>query len=151
MSNEIKKLASFKNNKTVRTEDIKLLVRSKIETDIFKTIDAIADKNKKQALNLLHKHLEKGDSPLYLLSMINYQFRNLLAVKDLIEKQIPYNIILKRSGLHPFVVKKSYYQSQKFTFQELKKIYQKIFKKDLDIKTGRIQPEIALDLLIAEI
>lgn len=151
MSNEIKKLASFKNNKTIKAEDIELLVRSKIETDIFKTIDSIADKNKKQALNLLHKHLEKGDSPLYLLSMINYQFRNLLIVKDLIEKQKPYNIILKRSGLHPFVVKKSYYQSQKFTFQELKKIFQKIFEADLNIKTGKIQPEIALDLLIAEI
>lgn len=151
MSNEIKKLASFRNNKIVGVEDIELLVRSKIETDIFKTIDAIADKNKKQALNLLHKHLEKGDSPLYLLSMINYQFRNLLIVKDFIEKHKPYNVILKKSGLHPFVVKKTYYQSQKFSFQELKKIYQKIFKVDLDIKTGRIQPEIALDLLIAEI
>jgi len=151
MSNEIRKLASFRNNETVKAEDIKLLVKSKVETDIFKTIDAIADKNKKQALNLLHKHLEKGDSPLYLLSMINYQFRNLLIVKDLIEKHKPYNIILKRSGLHPFVVKKSYYQSQKFTFQELKRIFQKIFKKDLDIKTGRIRPEIALDSLIAEI
>lgn len=151
MSNEIRKLASFRNNKIVKAEDIELLVRSRIETDIFKTIDAIADKNKKQALNLLHKHLEKGDSPLYLLSMINYQFRNLLIVKDLIEKHKPYNIILKRSGLHPFVVKKSYYQSQKFTFQELKKIFQKIFETDLNIKTGQIQPEIALDLLIAEV
>ena len=151
MSNEIRKLASFKNNKTVKVEDIELLVKSKIETDIFKTIDAIADKNKKQALNLLHKHLEKGDSPLYLLSMISYQFRNLLIIKDLIEKCKPYNVILKKSGLHPFVVKKSYYQSQKFTFQELKKIFQKIFKTDLDIKTGKIQPEIALDLLVAEI
>ena len=151
MSNEIKKLASFRNKETIRAEDIELLVRSKIETDIFKTIDAIAEKNKKQALNLLHKHLEKGDSPLYLLSMINYQFRNLLIVKDFIEKYKPYDVILRKSGLHPFVVKKTYYQSQKFTFQELKKIFQKIFRIDLDIKTGRIQPETALDLLIAEI
>lgn len=59
MSNEIKKLVSYKNNKIIKLEDIGLLVRSKIETDIFKTIDAIAEKNKKQALNLLHKHLEK--------------------------------------------------------------------------------------------
>ena len=151
MSNEIKKLASFRNREIVRAEDIELLVRSKIETDIFKTIDAIAEKNKKQALSLLHKHLEKGDSPLYLLSMINYQFRNLLIVKDFIEKYKPYDVILKKSGLHPFVVKKTYYQSQKFTFPELKKIFQKIFEADLNIKTGRIQPETALDLLIAEI
>lgn len=149
MSNEIRKLASYK--KEIGIKEIELLVRSKIETDIFKTIDAIAQKNKKQALILLHKHLEKGDSPLYLLSMINYQFRNLLVIKDLIEKHNPYNLILKKSGLHPFVVKKSYYQSQKFTLQELKKIYQKIFQADLDIKTGKVEPETALDLLIAEI
>jgi len=150
-SNEIKKLVSYKKTKIIKTEDIGLQIRSKIETDIFKTIDAIAQKNKKQALDLLHKHLEKGDSPLYLLSMINYQFRNLLIVKDFIEKHKPYNIILKRSGLHPFVVKKSYFQSRHFTLEELKKIYHKIFKVDLDIKTGRIEPEIALDLLVVEI
>jgi DNA polymerase III delta subunit len=150
-SNEIKKLVNYKKSKIIKAEDIELQVRSKIETDIFKTIDAIAQKNKKQALDLLHKHLEKGDSPLYLLSMINYQFRNLLIVKDFIEKHKPYNIILKRSGLHPFVVKKSYFQSQQFTLEELKKIYQKIFKVDLDIKTGRIEPETALDLLVVEI
>ena len=34
---------------------------------------------------------------------------------------------------------------------ELKKIYQKIFQIDLDIKTGKIEAETALDLLLAEI
>ena len=151
MSNEILKLVNYKNKKIINKEDIELLIKSKIETDIFKTIDALAEKNKKQALDLLHKHLEKGDSPLYLISMINYQFRNLLIIKDLIEKSKTYNIILKKSGLHPFVVKKSYYQSQKFTFQELKKIYQRIFEIDFQIKTGRIKPETGLDLLVAEL
>jgi len=161
LSNEIKKLVSYKGKpafakasagqREIKTQDIELLVRSKIETDIFKTIDAIAQKNKKQALKLLHKHLEKGDSPLYLLSMINYQFRNLLIVKDLIQKQKPYNVILKKSGLHPFVFRKNYSQSQQFSFSELKKTYQKIFQVDLDIKTGRVEPEVGLDLLIAEI
>lgn len=149
MSNEIKKLASYK--KKIEKEDVELLTRSKIETDIFKTIDAIADKNKKLALSLIHKHLEKGDSPLYLFSMINYQFRNLLMVKDLIDRCKPYNIILKKTGLHPFVVKKTYSQARVFDLQELKKIYQRIFQIDLNIKTGKIEPQLALDLLIAEI
>ncbi len=151
MSNEIRKLASFKPKEIIKVEDIRALIKPKVETDIFKTIDAIAQKDKKQALKLLHKHLEKGDSPLYLLSMINFQFRNLLIVKDFMEHNRPYNVILKKSGLHPFVVKKSYYQSQKFSFQELKKIYRNIFQVDLDIKIGKIEPEAALDILIAEI
>ncbi len=167
MANEIQKLVNFKKGKNpngkaiedfrqsrdkiITVADIKLLVKPKIETDIFKTIDAIAQKNKKQALSLLYQHLENGDSPLYLLSMIGYQFRNLLIVKELIEKNKPYSLIIKKSGLHPFVVKKSYFQSKQFSFLELKKIYQKIFQVDFDIKTGKIEQEIALDLLVAGI
>ncbi|MFH1582321.1 MAG: DNA polymerase III subunit delta [bacterium] len=151
LSNEIKKLAAFKREKIIEVKDIELLIKPKIETDIFKTIDAIASKNRKAALILLHKHLDKGDSPLYLLSMINFQFRNLLLVKDLIEKGKPYYSIPKLTKIHPFVVKKSYQSAQKFTYQELKKIYQKIFQVDLSIKTGKLKPETALDILIAEI
>ena len=151
LSNEIKKLANYKNKKKIKKEDIELLVKPKIESDIFKTIDAIAIKNKKQALELIKKHLEKGDPPLYLLTMINFQFRNLLQVRDLIERQKPFYTFSKKTQLHPYVIKKSYSQAQKFTTSELKKIYQKIFQTDLAIKTGQLNPETALNLLIAEI
>jgi len=144
-------LFGHKNRQKIEVADVRLLVKSKIESDIFKTIDAISQKNKKQAIFLIHKHLETGDSPHYLLSMINFQFRNLLIIKDLIEKNRPYYAILKISKLHPFVVKKSYQEANKFTFPELKKIYQKIFQVDLDIKTGRVSPEAALDLFLAGI
>ncbi|MCX6759024.1 MAG: hypothetical protein NT012_00415 [Candidatus Nealsonbacteria bacterium] len=177
MSNEIKKLVNYKKGpvsakassgtraaakgkeedlysspkEKINVKDIELLVKPKIETAIFKTIDAIAQKNKKQTLLLIHQHLEKGDNPLYLLSMINFQFRNLLMIKDLIERHRPYYSILKMTHLHPFVVKKSCQQANKFTLQELKKIYQKIFQADLSIKTGKTTPETALDLLLTEI
>ena len=151
LSNEIKKLATYKKNKIIQARDVELLVKPKIDVDIFKTIDAIAEKNKKQALSLLHKHLEKGDSPLYLLSMINFQFRNLIQIKSLVEKNCTYQNIQKSTKLHPYVVKKSLWQARSFSFPELKKIYQKIFKADINIKTGRIDPETALDLLITEI
>jgi len=151
MANEIRKLVSYKKNKKVEAKDVELLVKPKIEPEIFKTIDAIASKNKKQALELIHKHLEKGDNPLYLLSMINFQFRNLLTIRDLIEKNKSPYTLLKEAKLHPFVIKKSYSQAQKFKIEELKKIYQKIFQVDLAIKTGKVEPEAALDIFIAEI
>lgn len=150
LSNDIKKLVNFQPEGKVEEKSIELLVKPTIELDIFRTIDAIAEKNKKRALFLIHKHLERGDSPVYLLSMINFQFRNLLIVKDLIEKNLPYYLISKTSKLHPFVVRKTYQQAGKFTFQEIKKIYQKIFQADLDIKTGKISSETALDLLLTE-
>jgi len=145
---EVQKLFNFKKGKRIDREDVELLVKPKLETDIFKTIDAIAKKDKKTALTLIHKHLEKGDHPLYLLTMINYQFRNLLLVKDLIEKREPYSAILRKSQLHPFVVRKSLAQARSFSLPELKKIYQKIFQADLSIKTGKTEAKAALDILI---
>ena len=155
ITNEIKKLVSYKKDGKIEIKDVELLVRPKIEADIFKTIDAISSRNKKQALILIHKHLEKGDPPLYLLSMINFQFRNLLLVKSCESKGELYindmRILSKKLKLHPYVVRKSIQQARRFTIDELKKIYRKIFQVDLNIKTGKIDPQTALDLLITGI
>ena len=107
--------------------------------------------DKKLALDLLHKHFDSGEPALKLLAMIAYQFKNLLIIKDLIEKQNPYNIIAIKSGLHTFVVHKTFYLCNQFTIEQLKKIYQKIFQIDFDIKTGKIEAETALDLFLAGI
>lgn len=151
LSNEIQKLADYRNGRDIQVKDVELLIKPKIETDIFKAIDAIADGNKKGAIGLLHKHLEKGDNLFYLFSMINFQFRNLLMVRELIEKNQPYYSIQKKTKLNPYVVKKSYQQAQRFTLPELKKIYRKIFQIDIDVKTGKTRPETALDLLVTGI
>jgi DNA polymerase III delta subunit len=151
MANEITKLSNYKKGTVIKKEDVEAFVRPNVENDIFRTIEAVASKNKKLGLSLLHKHLDNGDNSLYLLSMVAYQFRNLLVVKELQEAQNPYGLIAKKAGLHPFVVQKSFYLCNQFSLEQLKKIYRKIFQIDLDIKTGKIEAETALDLLLAEI
>ena len=156
-SNEIKKLASYKlkcRDIGISSKEVEILVKPNIEADIFKTIDALALQNKKRALYLIHKHLKKGDYPLYLLTMINFQFRNLLIIKSEFTNDIRtprINNLNKKLRMHPYVAKKALGQAQKFTVNELKKIYRKIFQADLDIKTGKLDAGTALDLLIAEI
>jgi len=151
MENEIKKLSNYKKESAVTKQDVENLIKPNIENDIFKTIDAMVSKDKKLAISLLHKHLDNGDNSLYLLSMIAYQFRNFLVIKQLIDSGAPYALIAQKSGLHPFVVKKSYYLCNQFELSRLKKIYQKIFQIDSDIKTGKVDAELALDMLVAEI
>jgi DNA polymerase-3 subunit delta len=148
---DIKKLCDFKMGGVINREDVALHIRPKIENDIFKTIEALASKNKKLALTLFHKHLDNGDNALYILSMVAYQFRNLLILKELMEKNVPYGLIAKKSGLHPFVVQKTFYLCNQFSMPELKKIYNKIFQTDADIKIGKIEPEMAIDILVSEI
>ena len=138
-SNEIKKLASF--TKEVKREDLNLFLKTNIQAEIFKTIDALASKDKQTALRLVQNHLNKGESPFYLLSMITYQFRNLLLVKACQDKSI-----LK---LHPFVLRKLTILSFKYSLEELKNIYQQIFVVDHDMKRGKVLPEQGLRSLVA--
>lgn len=148
LATEIKKLATY--NKNITVKEVDLLVEAPIDAEIFKTIDAIASKNKNKALELIYKHIEKGDSPFYLFTMIVYQFRNLLLVKEY-ESQ-GYNVVVKAlKPMHPFVIRKSLWITPKFTKQQLDLIYTKIYKMDLALKLGKIKPEMALELLIADI
>ena len=84
--------------------------------------------------------------------MIAFQFRNLLLVKSSEQEGSfagnPFALAGKL-GMHPFVLRKTIQQAKLFTFEELKKIYRDIFQADLNIKTGKIEPATAIDLLIA--
>jgi DNA polymerase-3 subunit delta len=158
MSNEVEKLTNYKKSKGRRIliKDVELLVKPKIELNIFQAIEALARKEKNKALELMEKHLSAGESPIYLLSMINYQFRNLLLLGSKSQKQrrVTYTEMMKLSkelGMPLFAVKKSLALMRSFSFEELRKVYQKIFQTDLDIKTGKVLPEEGLKMLVLDI
>jgi DNA polymerase-3 subunit delta len=140
MENEIGKLVNY--SKDISEKNIDLLVRPNYETNIFNTIDAIAIKDKKKAINLIKSHIEKGEAAIYILAMIASQIRNILSVKNGGAGQL---------GMHPFVFRKTTYQAKNFDLEELKNIYARITQLDSEIKVGKIDQGIALDVLISEI
>jgi len=151
MNSEIGKLISYKAGESINERDIDLLVKSKVDLNIFKTLDALAQKDKKTALRLLHEHISQGENENYLLSMFVYQLRTLIKLKDLVEKGTPFYSLAQKSGLHPYVVKKSSSQIRNFSLDQLKRIYQRLLEIDSGIKTGRIDGLTALDILVGEI
>ncbi|OGD56787.1 DNA polymerase III subunit delta, partial [Candidatus Berkelbacteria bacterium RBG_13_40_8] len=150
MSNEIDKLITY--DKKITTDSIELLVKSQVESDIFKMIDAIGQKNLRVALKECQNLLQTGANELYILTMIVYQYRNLLIIKDFIEcskGNLNSWDLARKAGLHPYVVQKTTNQARNFTIEDLKKSYRTLLDFDLRIKTGKIEGKAALSLLIA--
>ena len=84
--------------------------------------------------------------------MIVYQFRNLLIVKDFLERGVTSQWDLsKKAGLHPYVAGKTLVQAKNYSIDDLKTIYQMLLEYDLKMKTGQIDPKTGLDLLVVKL
>ncbi len=148
MKNELDKLSAYSKN--ITASDVELLVTSQIKSDIFAMIDSISKKNVKNATREFYKLINNGQNELYILTMIVYQYRNLLIIRDLMERTKISNsfALAKKTGLHPFVVKKSLDICRHYSLSDLKEIYLSLQDYDFKIKTGKIEPRTALELLI---
>ncbi len=136
--NEIDKLTNYKVGGVIKKEDVVLLGFKKTDLNIFDFVDAVAGKNKSRAYEILFKEMQSGRDPYYLLTMIVYGFRNLLAVRDLSDRGMPLDAIVKKARLHPFVARKTYQSAGKFGLDELKNIYGYLLDLDTRSKEGTI-------------
>lgn len=153
--NELVKLVSYVNGERAITEDdVAALTPYVAEANIFAMVDAIATGQGAVALRLVNQLLEADprDEGFGLYGMIVRQFRLLLLAKEHLY------LTGSRAGLQEALGQRSAYpankaadQSRNFTLEQLEEIYRALQDYDLKMKTGRISPRLALDLLIAGI
>jgi len=152
LSNEIKKLINFKDAKLIDDADIALLVKSKVDSTMFETIEALLAGNKTCALELFHEQIAKGEDVFYILSMYTYQIRTLLKIGDFYWQGMNNaSDIAKASKLHPYVVQKTLSQVRSIGEEKAKQILRDLAEIDQNAKTGKIDPTLALDTFIVSL
>lgn len=151
LDNEIEKLLAYRGQEVIRVGDVRALVASVRESNIFELVDALGRCETDKALNLLHAQLDHNAAPPYLLAMITRQFRLLLQMKDLAARGLTLDAAREQLKLHPFVAQKTWTQALNFALPRLEAAYQKLLDTDLAIKTGRSEPTLALDMLIVDL
>jgi DNA polymerase-3 subunit delta len=148
---EIDKLIAFADGREIRRADIELLVSGREDMNIFSLIESLGRRDKSRALLLLSGQIREGFSEHYLLTMLVYHFRNLLSIQSLLSQGLGAEEIARRTRIHPFVVEKNLAYARNLSEEHLLLIYDKLCAADLNIKTGKMEPELALDLLLAAI
>ncbi len=133
---EIDKISNYKLRGEVGSEDIDKLVNLNIELNIFHLLDAIAARNKLKALELLYSEFKTGRDPYYILTMIVYQLRNMLIIKDLAGRGLSAQEIFKKSGIHPFVINKSSGFLSQLSSEYIKSKFKQLCSLELNSKSG---------------
>ncbi|MFN8483002.1 MAG: DNA polymerase III subunit delta [Anaerolineae bacterium] len=149
LDQELDKLLTYAGPRHAVTEDdVRRMVPAAAQTSIFEMVDAVAARDSRIALRLLHGLLDDGEAPLYLLFMITRQFRILLQVRLLQTANLAPSDLAQRLGQHPFVVEKASRQARQFTVPQLEAILGRLLQADLALKSSGINPVLELDMLV---
>ncbi len=114
----------------------------------FDLTDALARRQRAHALALLHEFLADGQAPLQVLGLIASQIRTLIQVKALSERGMRGQQIAATTGIAPYTVDKALPLVRQFTFAQLNAAHHAALEVDVALKSSRMTPEMALDLLL---
>lgn len=149
LTNEINKLISFKSNENkISKQDINSVCTKSIESKIFDLVDAIGNKNLSTALSNYKNMIINREKPIHILNMVARQFRIIFQTKYLSSKNFNTIEISRKLSLRNFIVDDALSQSKYFTNKSLMNALEDCLKTDKNIKTGFMQDEIAVELLI---
>ena len=154
LENETKKLANYvlsQSRERIEEADIRLQVRAVFEPNIFEFIESLSKKDAQKAYTLKTQFIELGESENYLLSMIIYQYRNMIKISELKEMGKSMSEIAKEAKVHPFVVKKTFSILNNYSLSDLFTIYDILYESDLGIKSGKLESAVALDQVLAKL
>jgi len=150
LDQEIDKLVAYTDAaRPITKTDVETIVPYAQDAIVFDLVDALGQRDGSTAAQTLHRLLGMGEHPLRLLAMIVRQFRLLIQVEELKSKGHSSRDIAEALNQHPFPTRKLYNQAAFFTATQLETVYRHLLETDVEIKTGRIEAEVALDLLVA--
>lgn len=149
---EISKIASYTGERTsVSPDDIKALATPSTECTVFQMVDAVVTGQKNRTFTLLKNQLTSGTDRMAILSLMLRQYRFLQHIKIMQYEKKSRDFITRTLGVPPFAVDQYIRQASSYTGGQVKKAVSLCFDTEYAIKSGRMQPDGALETVVLKL
>ncbi len=151
LDRELEKLSLYATGRIIEEKDVGELVAQVREANIFAAVDAMIEGRPGVALRLLHQLRQDGRDISSIIAMVERQLRLMALARDSMEQGLSQAEVGKRLGTtSDFVVRKTLDQARRHSWQSITARYRRLLEADLAIKRGIMEPDLALELLVAE-
>ena len=151
LEQELEKLSLYASGRRIEESDVEELVAQVREASVFAAVDAMIDGRAEVALRLLRQLRLDGRDVSYIIAMIERQLRLLALTRDSLDNGLAQKDLGNRLGISSqFVLRKTVDQARRLSRQDVTSQYRRLLKADLAIKKGQMEPDLALELLVAE-
>lgn len=138
-------------DREITEDDIEHICPDTLEHSIWDLIDSINNGNNKESNKQLNMIIRQGNDPFFVLFMIARNLRMTLLTKILLKKNYNTVQIARKIKAPPFTINKMKHTARSITYSKLKKIYEKLTSIDYSGKTGQLDVELALNILLSVI
>jgi DNA polymerase-3 subunit delta len=150
-SQEIIKLLTYANfARPVDVDDVEHLTPLTAKLGDFELVNALRDRDAHKAQALLHRSMQEDD-PLRIFQSIVYQIRLLIIARELIDTHGTIEDIPKSLKISYYPAKFALESATQFTSKFTDMIYHRLLEFDEAIKTGQMDADLALELLVTEL
>ncbi len=152
LAQEVGKLTTYAGERTIEAPDVDALAVGALDHRWYEVTDAVIEGHGEKALRVLKDmNLDPGAAPL-VLTVISGAYRQLLLAQDLLRESTSAADVGKRLGIpNEFVLRKVIEQATRYPATRMESAYRRILEADVAVKTGVLDGETAIDLLVAEL
>ncbi len=145
---EIQKLLAYVNyQRQIEVEDIQAVTEDVGQGSIFALVEALGDRNGRQALSMLRRLMENQDDQA-IFGMIVRQFRLLILTRAMLDMGRSRAEITKHLKVADFVVDRLFEQLRRFSTADLDRIYHRLLEIDEQVKKSQISRDLAMQTFV---
>jgi DNA polymerase III subunit delta len=147
---EIEKIVTYLGErKQVLLDDVLSLSSSGASASIFHFNEAMKAKNLSKVMEIASLLLKNGEDPIRLLALIASNVRFYFQILCLSEQALSIQDIARSLGKNPYYLKQVLpHVKNKYSVSSLKNAFSLLNKKDIEIKSGKINAKAALSLAL---
>ncbi len=148
---ELEKLICYVGDREIiQMDDVEEICTGQTENRIFDMIHMIAEKRQKEALELYYDLLALKEPPMRILFLLVRQFNILLQVKTMVAAGMEQNQIADRAGIRSFTIRRYRSEAGHFSVQKLKEALRDCARAEEDVKTGRLDDRLSVELILVK-
>ncbi len=142
LEQEFDKLALYSGERRITKQELAGVFSGLPEVSLFALMDAISEKNVRQALALLERQLSDGTYAPLVLSLLVRHVRQLWQARALMAQGIRGKELAKPLELHPYIAERLGKAAANFSDEVLEEVFLLLADADYRMKTGQAGPEL---------
>ncbi|MDU1953960.1 MAG: DNA polymerase III subunit delta [Peptoniphilus lacydonensis] len=148
LKTEMDKIVSLSGEKRIKRDDIEKSITENIDSNIFKFLDAMMNRNSERAIIELNNLYKLNEPSLKIFTMIIRQVKNFLSYKILSVKKMSQSEIIRKMDVKKYEYGKIQSTHRNFTKEFLTNFYEELIDADQMLKTSSIDEKIIMETLV---